>query len=210
MEDTPAPRRPAPAGNARAARREKLRERLIEAAESLIREGGIEAVKARDLARMAGCSLGAIYTVFDDLDQLVMAVNGRTFRRLGAVVAASQEGAESLPPTERLIRMACAYLGFAAEHNNLWRTLFDFEMSTEGPVPEWYLEELSRLFDHIRAPLREIFPEMSEEERDLMTRTLFSAVHGIVLLGLERRISAVPREKLETMIRMLLCQIGNR
>ena len=210
MENAIPPHKPAAAGSAREARRARLREHLIEAAEELIREGGIEAVKARDLARMAGCSLGAIYTVFDDLDQLVMAVNGRTFRKLGAVVAASQTGADSLAPTERLIRMACAYLGFATEHNNLWRTLFDFEMSTEGPVPKWYLEELSRLFDHIREPLREIFPEMSEEERDLMTRTLFSSVHGIVLLGLERRISAVPREKLETMIRMLLCQIGNR
>ena len=41
-----------------------------------------------------------------------------------------------------------------------------------------------------------------------MTRALFSSVHGIVLLGLERRISGVPPEKLERMIELVLSNIA--
>lgn len=190
-------------------RQKKLRERLIAAGEAQVIAGGLSSMKARDLARQAGCSLGAIYNVFDDLAALAMAINARTFHRMGQVVAASQLGAENRPPNERLVLMSNAYLHFAADNANLWRALFDIEMSTDSTVPKWYLEELGRLFSYIAAPLAELFPDKDAAELDLMTRALFSAVHGIVLLGLEKRISAVPIPQVEEMIRQILFQIGN-
>ncbi len=191
-------------------RQAKLRERLIDAGEAQVIAGGASSMKARDLAREAGCALGAIYNVFDDMQALLMAINMRTFRRMGQVVAASQEGTEGLDPNERMIRMATAYLYFAAENTNLWRALFDLEMSVDSRVPDWYLEELARLFAYIAAPLAELFPEKNEGELDLMTRAMFSSVHGIVLLGLEKRISGVPIERVQEMLKQLLCQIGNK
>ena len=191
-----------------AARKAALRDRLIDAAEAQIAKGGIRSIKARDLAKEAGCALGAIYNVFDDMTALVMEVNGRTFRRLGRVVAASTEGAGEKSPTERLVLMSHAYLQFAAEQTYLWRALFDLEMASDGPVPEWYLQELEQLFAHINAELQQLYPDMAPQERDLMTRTLFSSVHGIVLLGLEKRISGVPVQALQTMIGQLLTRLG--
>lgn len=191
-------------------RQARLRERLIDAGEAQVIAGGLPSMKARDLAQESGCSLGAIYNVFDDLAALAMAINARTFERMGAVVGASQKGFEALPPNERLVLMSNAYLHFAAENANLWRALFDIEMSTDTSVPAWYLEELGRLFSYIAAPLQELFPEKDAAELDLMTRALFSSVHGIVLLGLEKRISAVPIPQVEEMIRQVLFQIGNK
>ena len=65
-------------------RQAKLRERLIDAGEAQVIAGGLASMKARDLALEAGCSLGAIYNVFDDLAALAMAINARTFQRMGA------------------------------------------------------------------------------------------------------------------------------
>ena len=62
-------------------RRKDLRDRLIDIAEQVIRKDGLGAIKARDLATQAGCALGAIYNVFDDLGDLVLEVNARTFQR---------------------------------------------------------------------------------------------------------------------------------
>jgi hypothetical protein len=86
--------------------------------------------------------------------------------------------------------------------------LFDVQMSLDGPVPDWYLQALGGLFAYIAAPLREMFPDMPEAELDLMTRALFSSVHGIVLLGLERRISGVPIDQIREMIAQVLLRIG--
>ena len=190
-------------------RKAALAERLIQAAEIRIERDGMRALRARDLARDAGCSVGAIYNVFTDLNALIMAVNGRTFRHLGESVARSVAGAQDKTPNQRLILMSNAYLHFASTHNNLWRSLFDLQMSLDGPVPDWYVQALAGLFTHISAPLSELFPHLDADGLDLMTRTLFSSVHGIVLLGLERRISGVPVERIKEMIAQLLFQIGN-
>ena len=188
------------------ARREALRIKLIEIAEARIAEAGLDALRARDLAQEADCAVGAIYNVFADLRDLIMAVNGRTFQALGKHVAQALQGHEGDSPTDRLIVMSHAYLDFASTHPQRWRALFDVQMSTETQVPDWYLGELERLFSHIARPVSECFPDMSSDDVALMTRALFSSVHGIVLLGLERRISGVPQDQLRRMIALVLTQ----
>ncbi|MGJ8616182.1 MAG: TetR/AcrR family transcriptional regulator [Sulfitobacter sp.] len=191
------------------ARKALLRAALIDAAEAQIKAGGLSTLKARPLAQAAGCSLGAIYNIFEDLDALVMAVNARTFRRLGAFVSERVTEVKDQSPNTQLVIMSHAYLHFAADHTFLWRALFDLEMSVDGKVPDWYLEELRAVFDLIAAPLARLFPDMKQDALDLMVRALFSSVHGIVLLGLERRISAVPQDQIETMLAQVLQEIGN-
>lgn len=189
-------------------RRAKLRQKLIEIAESKIASDGLHKLKARDLAKDAGCALGAIYTHFEDMQALIMAVNGRTFQRLGATVSEAVADKRPDDPHTSLIVMSCAYLQFAADNTNLWRALFDLEMSSDGSVPAWYLAELAKVFALIATPLAEIYPNKTRPELDLSVRALFSAVHGIVLLGLEKRISAVPMAQIEAMISELLSEIG--
>ncbi|MFN4171711.1 MAG: TetR/AcrR family transcriptional regulator [Pseudorhodobacter sp.] len=191
-------------------RREELRLRLIEIAEARIAGEGLASVKARDLAKEADCAVGAIYNVFTDLNGLVMAVNGRTFRKLGAYVSETVAARDHARAQDQLITMSLAYLHFAESNTNLWRALFDLEMSTEMDVPHWYLAELGKLFAQISAPIARIFPDWSHERVDLMTRTLFSSVHGIVLLGLQRRISGVPLDRIEAMIALLLSNVTSQ
>ena len=181
-----------------------LRSTLIDIAERSIAEGGLPAIKARALAQAAGCSVGAIYNVFDDLQDLVLAVNGRTFARLGQRVLAALDGNDAQPPTERLIIIAHGYLDFALDHPRLWRALFDLRMAPDTDVPQWYRDDMRNLFAIIEGPVQECFPDFSERDVALMTRALFSSVHGIVLLGLENRLAAVPREELSHTLRMLL------
>ncbi|MEO8530637.1 MAG: TetR/AcrR family transcriptional regulator [Deltaproteobacteria bacterium] len=191
-------------------RRKKLREDLTLAAERRIIDGGTQSVKARDLAKEVGCALGAIYTVFADMNDLIMAVNLRTFVKVDAAVSGSVDGRENDPPLDRLMAMSIAYMHFARDHTNIWRALFSLEMSAELTAPDWYVSELRDLFNHIAKPLSELFPELSAEDRDLLVRGLFSSVHGIILLGLERRISGVSPEQIEAMIYQILARVAGK
>lgn len=184
-------------------KREDLRAKLIDIAEARVASGGISAIKARDLAQEAGCAVGAIYNVFGDLNDLIMAVNARTFLRLGQQVTKAVEANPDAKPVDILITMSHAYLHFADENTPAWRTLFDLEVSTENDVPDWYVAELEELFTIIARPLMRIFPDMPPEDVSLITRGMFSSVHGIVLLGLEKRISAVPMDQLEKMLSLI-------
>lgn len=184
--------------------RDELRARLIEIAEARINAEGISGLRARDLAREAGCALGAIYNVFADLNQLVLAVNGRTFLRLGDQVRRTVEAQPDPAPIAQLIAMAEGYRAFATENRNAWLALFDLRMSSDADVPDWYWQEMGTLFDIIATPLRALHPDQSPEDLDLLVRTLFSAVHGIVLLGVEKRISGVPDERVAQMLALLV------
>lgn len=191
-------------------RRAELRETLVTLAEAQIVAGGMGSLKARDLAREAGCALGAIYNVFEDMAALIMAVNGRTFARIGQEVSAAVIGHETAPPTRRLVMLAHAYLNFAAENHHLWRALFDLELPDDDKVPDWYRRELMGLFHHISLPVSQLFPHLAGRDLELLVRALFSSVHGMVLLGLQNRISGVPRANIETMIESVLLLLTNQ
>lgn len=187
--------------------RDALREKLIEVAEELIEESGLHAVKARELARRAGCALGSIYNVFADLDGLILAVNVRTFQKLAATVSEAVRGREDAPPIGRMTRMAQAYLQFALEHGGTWRALFEFLPANAAQPPEWYRSELDRLLAMIEGPVADRFHDLPAADIALLTRALFSSVHGMVSLSLQKRLSAVPLDDLERMIALLMSRL---
>ncbi|MDP5084671.1 MAG: TetR/AcrR family transcriptional regulator [Yoonia sp.] len=187
-------------------RRQELRDTLIAIAERTIAADGLTALRARDLASEAGCAVGAIYNVFGDLTDLVLAVNARTFHRLGADVAASLAEAPQ-DPVEQLVIMAQAYHRFAAQNHLSWRALFDVERAPGEAAPDWYLAEMGQLFNYISDPLAVIFPDRAATDIALLTRALFSSVHGIVLLGLDQASAGVPSDDIDRMIALVLRQI---
>jgi len=189
-----------------AAKRDALRTALIGAATKRISRDGLSALRARDLAADAGCAVGAIYNVFGDLNDLVLAVNAKTFHALGADVAASLSAAGPTP-THQLIVMSQAYHHFAATNYHLWRALFDLERPKGEAAPDWYLAEMGKLFTFIHDPLLATFPKMHADERALLTKALFSSVHGIVLLGLDDASAGVQPNNIDAMISLVLKQM---
>lgn len=190
-------------------RRDDLRLRLIDLAEAQIAAQGAASLKARELAGQAGCAVGAIYNVFDDMTALVMQVNVQTFARLGEMAVASLAEVQEAPPREQMVALGRAYLHFAADNLHLWRALFDVS-GAGAAIPEWYRVALANLFAQIEGPIAALFPGLDRRALDLMVRALFSSVHGIVLLGLNNRTPAAPLAEIEAMIAMVLREIGTR
>lgn len=185
-----------------------LRQRLIEIAAAQIATEGAASLKARDLAARAGCAVGAIYNVFDDMTALVMQVNLQSFAALRQVADDAIRDAADLGPREQLIRLGQAYLGFAVAQYHPWRALFEVSADL-AVVPDWYQGALDQLFASIAPPVRALFPALSEADLDLMVEALFSSVHGIVLLGLQNRAAPASTDEIARKIGMVLGRLGN-
>jgi AcrR family transcriptional regulator len=184
-------------------RRRKLRESLLDVAENVIAAKGLEGLKTRDLAQQIGVANGAVYNLVDDVDDLVLQVGSRTLARLDAALTASESDGAG-PPADVLSRIAVAYCDFAAANTGLWRALFEHRMQPGKSVPEWAVAEQMELFRHIHRPLVALFPERSAAELGVLARSLFSAVHGMVLLGLEQKLVAVPLDELRREIALIV------
>ena len=178
-------------------RRAKNREALIEAAERSIAAQGLAGVKSRELAQEIGIANGAVYNLVDDMDELILRVGSRTLARLDAALIEAESSGPAVP-IETLVRIALAYCDFAAENLELWRALFEHRMAADKEIPEWAISDQMDLFRHIYRPLAILFPKSSPEQLGVRARSLFSAVHGIVALGLERKLVAVPIEALRS------------
>jgi AcrR family transcriptional regulator len=193
-------------------RRARLRDALVMAAERTITQQGLGSLRARALAEEVGCAVGAIYNVVEDLDDLVLLVNARTLAALERELIAADRADE---PAEgpnaaiaRLVRMALAYLDFAAAQTPRWRTLFEHRMPGGREVPAWYREQQQRLFAYVEELLLELQSDESRVRRALLARSLFSAVHGLVVLGLEEKLQAIPLPVLREQVRFVVTAIG--
>jgi AcrR family transcriptional regulator len=195
-----------------AQRRDRLREALVLAAEDTIAKGGLQELRARTLAEKAGCAVGAIYNAVADLDELVLLANMRTLATLERELTAARDGGnDGLNEVEsaiaHLVRLAHAYLAFAAANTPRWRALFDHQMPGRD-VPDWYRNEQHRLFRHVEEPLRMLRPHVPPKRRALLARSLFSAVHGLVRLGLEEKLQAIPVSALREQMTFIITAIG--
>jgi AcrR family transcriptional regulator len=77
---TPSPRPAAPV--ARQERSRRTLDRLLDAAEQVLAEHGLEGATVPAIARQAGTSVGAVYRRFTDKDALLRAVHDRFFARV--------------------------------------------------------------------------------------------------------------------------------
>ena len=188
-----------------ALRREKLKAALIDAAERAIERDGLRALRARDLATEAGCAVGAIYNAVADLDELIFAVNARTLAALERSFTAA--GADRQPAdgaTAQFVRLALAYTDFAAANGPRWRALFGHQLPAGREIPAPYMADQLRLFSYVEVPLQTLLPAITPKRRTLLARSLFSAVHGIVVLGLEEKLQSIPLPVLREQVTFLV------
>lgn len=105
---------------------EQTRLRLLEAAERLIAERGLDSLSVRTAAAAAGTSTRAVYSLFDSKDGLVQALAQRTFELLQVTVSAVPVTGD---PGHDLVRAAVyGFRRFALEHPELFRLFFNQQM----------------------------------------------------------------------------------
>ncbi len=178
--------------SAREHKKVKRRALMIETARAIIAAKGLRSLKVRDVAEAAECSIGSVYNEFGDFDGLILTVNRETVQALAARLAA----VPSDDPIRQLHGLAETYLAYFTEHANLLRSLYEHRMEDDRPFPEDILHMVMRAFALMHDPLVRLLPDRDPTEVALQARMMFSAVHGIISLGLEERMVAVPPEKL--------------
>jgi len=187
-------------------KRQELQEALVVAATRTIAERGYQALRARELAAEVGCAVGAIYNVFPDMDALILAVKSRTLDELQADVSGQLGTDETRTRAEgeaRLMALSRVYLEFAQRNRRLWVSAFEHS----SPVTPYWLDFMSRLdaiFANIEGPLITMLPDAPPRRRALLARALFSAVHGVVNLGLDQKLGSISNDELHWQVRIVL------
>jgi AcrR family transcriptional regulator len=166
-----------------------LRATLLETAQILVGEVGVDGFSLRELARRANVSPAAPYHHFKDKAALIRALAQESQERLGVASQAALEGITH--PALRLSALGVAYVLYAFEHPSEFRIMFRREL--HNPFPIGPLEAGQ---DHTPDPafvlLRQTLIECrnancfpvgdSEHELYLATINTWALVHGLATL----------------------------
>lgn len=187
-------------GPSESSRKSERHAHLLQVARALIAAKGLRSLKVRDVASTAGCSIGTVYNEFEDFDALVLAVSRDT---IDAIARAVSEAAVD-DPVVHLHALGQRYLDFATEHPNLLRAMFEHRMEDDRPFPEDLLDKVQATFALMVPPLVKLLPDSPGDQVVLLARTMFSAVHGIISLGIEERLVAVPPQMLRHQVELFI------
>jgi AcrR family transcriptional regulator len=91
--------------------REELKALALRAAGDIVAESGAAALSMREVARRIGYTVGALYIVFTNLDDLIVHLNEQTILELRTALERIRGRANQ--PAQNLRLLVAAYLGFA-------------------------------------------------------------------------------------------------
>ena len=157
---------------------------MIDAAVAILGEGGAAALNARAVAERSGAAVGSLYGLFDSLEALRLEANAVTMRRLRNALTAALATDAKGSIEARLLRLADAYLAFAAAHPRAWSALFERRTIEAPPAIDAGLPR--------------------GDEIPLVAKALWSSVHGMVYLGETGGLGPVRPEEVPAMVRVLV------
>jgi AcrR family transcriptional regulator len=174
----------------------------IEAAIRILNEEGSGSLSTRKVAKAIGYTVGTLYLVFKNLDELILLVNATTLDELeSAIVAVSQDQPD---PASTLKAMALAYLHYAQDNFARWSLLFTHQLPDGEPIPEWFDAKVVAVFEKVQTPLHQIRPDCDEQTCLQAAREIWSGVHGACDLGLKGKLSLGGEFKADTLLESLV------
>jgi AcrR family transcriptional regulator len=173
------------------------------AAEELIETQGYEGLSARKVASAIGYTVGSLYFVFKNLDELVQRVNGRTLDQLYMVL--SEKLTECRHPQDCLYTLGSAYLDFASKHAHRWRMVFEHQPQTEGLLMEIHEDKLDRLYELVERQIAALtMNTMPQSEIALSARAIWNGIHGIAIMRTTNQLQASGQDSVAPLIEHLI------
>jgi AcrR family transcriptional regulator len=155
-----------------------LRNALLQAAVTILEEGGLDAVSLRAVAARAGVSHAAPAHHFPTLKSLLTAVATHAFQRFAATM--EEERAKAAPdPRSQLGAAGDGYVRFARGSPQAFRLMFS-PSRLDWMEPEFQQagREAHRHLEEVCAAAAELRGETSDAQRRALERTVWSSVHG--------------------------------
>ena len=182
--------------------REELREMTLTAAENIVVEQGYEGLSARKVAAAIGYTVGTLYLVYENIDDLILHINARTLDRLHARMTESQATPDDA--SDYLLQLGEVYIRFADDDPHRWAMVFEHRFSDDRVVPAWYQEKIARMFAMVEEGLEPLANDRPQQEITQAARALWGGVHGICILALTENLGIVGVESVQDLTQSLI------
>jgi AcrR family transcriptional regulator len=167
--------------------KEELASLALDAAVALLENDGPDKLTTRAVAARIGYTVGSLYFLFRNRDDLVLQVNERTLDELRAQIDASV--AAVADPRQALLAMGQAYLSFATAHPARWRLIFEHRLPDEAELPTVLRSKIDGFFGMVARYLAALAPAPDPKALGRSAQSLWGGVHGITILAISGKLA---------------------
>lgn len=165
--------------------REEIKEMAIIAASELICELGIENCSTRKIADKISYTVGTLYNVFDNYDDIIMHVNARTYDKISNFLTTH---IGKLPDgVDKTKHLAALYIIFIEQNTELWTALTRHKYADDMIYPSWYLDAAGNMLNVIKDTILQNMPDVPDENAVNAANVIWASLRGISTLGAESR-----------------------
>jgi AcrR family transcriptional regulator len=182
--------------------RDEIHAMALEAAERIVAAEGYSGLSARKVAAAIGYTVGTLYLVFENLDDLALQVNARTLDTLYERMVAQLEDCGS--PPDCLQRLGQAYVRFATGNANRWSMIYELSLASDRALPDYYRDKVQRALALVEQALAPLMTGQSDDQIARAARALWGGVHGICILALTDRLDVTGPESVEELSTVLV------
>jgi len=187
--------------------REELLNLASDAVVDLVESHGFDGLTMRKVADRIGYSVGTLYNVFENLDHMVLTVNGATLDALDLALANTANSGDAGIDIHALLD---AYLAFTETHPGRWAMLFQHSMRTGTAIPDWYQAKVTKVMGRLEQALAPLFAGNDQYdltdaiEKRRSAQVLWASLHGIWSLAQTGKLGVVSREPIAVLARSLV------
>lgn len=164
---------------------DQLNNMILDAAKDLLIEEGFQRISTRKIANRIGYSVGTLYNVFQNLDDIYMHLNGRTLDELIKIL----DDAIADKAVSQIKSMSYAYIKFSMDHFNAWSLLFEYRFPENVVVPKWYNEKIEHLYSIVGKALAHALQINDPQKLKGYITVIWAGIHGICVLSTKGKLS---------------------
>ncbi|KPJ93896.1 MAG: hypothetical protein AMJ53_06330 [Gammaproteobacteria bacterium SG8_11] len=182
--------------------KEQIRDMALQAAENIVAADGLLGLSARKIAKQIGYTVGTLYLVFRNLDDLILQVNARTLDALYEKMQGSLQKCRQ--PRTCVVALGRAYVQFATENPKLWNMVFEHQLTEGEQVPNWFDDKVNKMFQLVETQLIPLLEHQSEKKIDMVSKAIWCGVHGICSLAVTGKLDIQDAESINVLTDSLI------
>jgi len=174
--------------------------KILDSAKLILTKQGIAELTTRNIAKASGYGLGSMYFYFDNVDDLILQINGSTIEDLFHELNRLDQKLK--PGPTKLVKICQAYFDYVFDHKELWNTVMNYRRTGEEKSGAWYqakINNMTRLVEHIIA--LSLKPGQKKEE---MANILWAGMQGIWFVANRQGFKTTSREEAKKMVEILV------
>jgi len=166
-----------------------LKNALINAGVKILEKEGVNGLSLRKVAKQTGVSHAAPYSHFADKQALIAAISTEGFKQLYVQIEGIFKSNQN-DPSNLLMETAWAYMQFALNEPDRFKLMFSSVLEKEKDYPD-FVQYSQKNFTQIVEVIKvcQTAGILHADLPDITTISVWSAVHGLIMLILEGQIS---------------------